>query len=270
MQLTTITQTQVVTFNAQDWIKPLIAFLMLALLGLGLNTAIAQPQSRSASPANDTEVLGETVFTAITEIQNLMVPDTDDTEPDLAAAKALLDALYEAQFDTANTFEQATMLNFYTNYHLSLQDYQGALQRFEQLAELEGVREDVRLRTLRSLGQLYAAEEQWQQAIDAYLQWLSASNTTDDSVVYRGLSYSYYQLEQWQPALDYWQNYVNLLAENDLARSDFAYLNGLYVELAQYEDALALTKEMILQFNEQSDWDNYIAINDLMRNAATR
>lgn len=252
-------------FIVQLPVKPLSMVLFLCLLTAAINTTSAQPQSGQTPSAADTQVLGEAVLTAITEIQALMTGD--DGEVDLEAAKALLDTLYEAEFDTANTFEKATILNFYTNYHLSVEDYPGALQRFEQLAALSDVREDVRLRTLRSLGQLYAAEEQWQQSIDVYTQWLAAANNTDDTVVYRGLSYGHYQLEQWQAALDYWMAYFEMREPGDLERSDYAYLNGLYFTLERYEDALALTKEMILRFNEQTDWDNYIAINDLLEDA---
>ena len=72
-------------------------------------------------------------------------------------AKELLDTLYEERFERMNDFEKQTLLNFYTNYYLSLEDYFEATNTFEQILTLENIREDIHLRVLRSLGQLHAA-----------------------------------------------------------------------------------------------------------------
>ncbi len=218
-------------------------------------------QSRPPPQARTANTLSQEVMEAIDNIQTLLSPEEEGAEPDLPGAKAALDSLRAARFETMNDFERSTLLNFYTNYHLMLQDYEQAILSFEEILTIENLREDIRLRTLRSLGQLYAAQTRWQESIDNYTDWREQSEQEDD-VVYRGLSYGHYQLEEFSPAVDYWQDYMTLQeAEGtDLDRDDYAYLNGLYFTLERFDEALELTKEMILLFNSPTDWDNLRAI----------
>ena len=186
-----------------------------------------------------------------------MAPADENVEPDLVAAKQLLDELREQRFDRMNAFEKSTLLNFYTNYYLTLDDYPGAIAAFEEILTLDPLREDTGLRTMRSLGQLYAAEEQWQDSIDKYEDWRELALDEDD-VVFRGLAYAHYQLDQFEQSLPHWISYMDLLrAEGEeLDRDDYSYLNGLYFTLEDFESALDLTKDMILLFNHPTDWNN--------------
>jgi TonB family protein len=212
-------------------------------------------QMREPPQANDVDTLGETVYEAVTAIQELMSDREGDRDTNLAQAKAMLDTLYESSFATGNSFEKSTILNFYTNYHLSIEDYPGALARFEQILQIDQLRPDTELRTLRSLGQLYAAEERWPESIDAYNAWREKSEE-EDGLVFRGLSYGHYQIEQYEQAREFWLEYLGTRDREELSREDLAYLNGLHFVLSDLQSALALTQEMILRFNEQRDWDN--------------
>ena len=216
---------------------------------------------RPAPRARDGEVLSESVVKAISEIQALMSPEDESVESDLASAKVKLDELRESRFEDMNVFEKSTLLSFYTNYYLSLDDYAGAINSFEEVLGIGTLRQDIRLRTLRSLGQLYAAEEQWRQSIDRYSEWRDVS-LEENAVVFRGLSYAHYQLEQFDEALPNWIAYMDMLrAEGaELDREDYSYLNGLYYTLDDYESALEVTKDMILLFNHPTDWNNLRAI----------
>ena len=160
-----------------------------------------------------------------------------------------------------NGFEKQTTLSFYTNYYLSTENYPEAIRIFEQMLALESLREDTRLRTLRSLGQLHAAEENWEQSIRFFTEWREVSLIEDD-LVYRSLSYAHYQLEEFAQAEPYWINYMDfLLAEGTaLERDDYSYLNGLYFVLEDYEKALELTKTMIVLFDNTTDWLNLSAV----------
>jgi tetratricopeptide (TPR) repeat protein len=191
----------------------------------------------------------------------LLSPEDDSDEPDLEGAKEALDQLRERRFARMNDFEKSTLLNFYTNYYLTIEDYQGALRTFEEILTIETLREDIRLRTLRSLGQLYAAEEEWQNSIDNYQAWRQLSPEEDD-VVYRGLSYAHYQLQEFDQALPYWISYMEiLLAEGEeLGRDDYAYLNGIYFTLEDFQSALELTKTMIILYDDPIDWMNLSAV----------
>ena len=160
-----------------------------------------------------------------------------------------------------NDFEKSTLLSFYTNYYLGIEDYLGAIGIFEETLTIVELRADVRLRTLRSLGQLYAAEENWAKSIENYQAWREISEV-EDVVVFKGLSYAYYQQELYEEAKPYWLDYMNLsLVEGaELDRDDYAYLNGIYFVLEDFENALDLTKTMIVKFNDETDWLNLNAV----------
>lgn len=238
------------------FLAALLSFSMLPLTYVN-----AGEEQRAPPEARTSGTLGPAVMRAISEIQEMMQPEDEEDEPDLAGAKVALDELYERRYERMNDFEKSTTLNFYTNYYLNLEDYPGAIDIFQQMLEIETLRADIRLRTHRSLGQLYASEENWQGSIENYEQWRDLSEE-EDEVVFRGLSYAHYQLEDFEQAKPYWIDRMNLLldAGETLERDDYSYLNGLYFTLEDFESALELTKTMIVLFDNKTDWQNLSAI----------
>jgi tetratricopeptide (TPR) repeat protein len=167
-----------------------------------------------------------------------------------------------------NDFEKSTLLNFYTNYYLSTENYPEAIRIFEKTLTIESLRQDIRLRTHRSLGQLYAAEENWQESINNYQLWRDLSEAEDD-IVYRGLAFAHYQLEDFETAKLYWIAKMELVLGQgeSLERDDYAFLNGLYFTLEDFQSALELTKTMIVLFDNKTDWQNLSAIYSALDNS---
>ena len=240
-----------------------LGFLIVSLSVTVMPTSIvlAGEEQRAPPEARTSGTLSQAVMRSISRIQELMTPEDPEDEPDLVSAKEELDELRERRFERMNDFEKSTLLNFYTNYYLTLEDYIGAIRSFEEILLIEELREDTRLRTLRSLGQLYAAEENWRSSIDNYVAWRELSFDEDD-IVYRGLSYAHYQLEEFAEALPYWVAYMEfqLAAGELLDRDDYAYLNGLYFTIEDFDRALGLTKSMIMLFDDPTDWMNLSAV----------
>jgi lipopolysaccharide biosynthesis regulator YciM len=224
-------------------------------------TVLAGEEQRAPPEARSAGTLSDQVLRAISTISELMSPEDENDPPDMEGAKRELDELYERRYDRMNDFEKSTVLNFYTNYYLTIEDYPGALRIFEQILTIEELREDIRLRTLRSLGQIYAAEENWQGSIDNYVKWRNLS-LDEDPIVFRGLSYAHYQLEQFAEAEPYWLSYMNMALEagEELGRDDYAYLNGIYFTVEDYVKALDVTKTMIMLYDDPRDWLNLSAV----------
>jgi len=233
--------------------------------------ALAGEEQRAPPEARSAGTLSEPVMRAISNIQEMMQPEDADDEPDLAGAKEALDELYERRYERMNDFEKQTILNFYTNYYLTLEDYPEAIRIFKEILTIEELREDSRLRTLRSLGQLLAAEEEWRESINYYQQWRDLSPEEDD-IVYRGLAYAHYQIDEFQEALPFWIAYMEFVQDSgeELGRDDYAFLNGLYFTLEGYESALELTKTMIVLFDNPTDWTNLYAIYASLDNESRR
>ena len=245
------------------FIKGVIARLFIVVLAIFafLSIGLAGEEQRKPPAARTSGTLGPQVMRAVSEIQEMMSPEDEEDEPDLLGAKEALDELYERRYERMNDFEKSTVLSFFTNYYLTIEDYAGALGIFEEILTIETLREDTRLRTLRSLGQLYAAEENWDNSIRYYQEWRDLSLVEDD-LVFRGLSYAYYQLEQYPESLPLWLSYMDIVLTEgeELGRDDYAYLNGLYFTLEDFESALDLTKTMIVKFDNPTDWQNLSAI----------
>ncbi|MDG2119064.1 MAG: hypothetical protein P8K11_08860 [Gammaproteobacteria bacterium] len=245
------------------FVKGVIARLFIVVLAtlVFLSIGLAGEEQRKPPAARTSGTLGPQVMRAVSEIQEMMSPEDEEDEPDLLGAKEALDELYERRYERMNDFEKSTVLSFFTNYYLTIEDYAGALGIFEEILTIETLREDTRLRTLRSLGQLYAAEENWDNSIRYYQEWRDLSLVEDD-LVFRGLSYAYYQLEQYPESLPLWLSYMDIVLTEgeELGRDDYAYLNGLYFTLEDFESALDLTKTMIVKFDNPTDWQNLSAI----------
>ena len=234
---------------------------VLSVIMLPMQYVNAGEEQRAPPAARTSGTLGPAVLRAISEIQELLQPEDEEDEPDYAGAKAELDELRERRFDRMNDFEKSTLLSFYTNYYLNTEDYIGAIGIFEEMLLIETLREDQRLRTHRSLGQLLASEEQWQGSIDNYQEWRNLS-VEEDEIVYRGLSYGHYQLEEFEEAKPFWIDRMELMLATGetLDRDDYSYLNGIYFTLEDYQSALELTKTMIVLFDDRADWQNLSAI----------
>ena len=234
---------------------------ILSVTILPLQYVNAGEEQRAPPSARTSGTLGPAVLRAISAIQELLQPEDEEEEPDYEGAKAELDELRERRFERMNDFEKSTLLSFYTNYYLNTEDYIGAIGIFEEMLLIETLREDQRLRTHRSLGQLLASEEDWQGSIDNYQEWRNLS-LEEDEIVYRGLSYANYQLERFEDAMPFWVDRMELMLTQGeiLGRDDYAYLNGLYFVLEDFQSALDLTKTMIVLFDDRSDWQNLSAI----------
>ncbi|MGI9251092.1 MAG: hypothetical protein ACR2PR_07830 [Pseudohongiellaceae bacterium] len=226
-------------------------------IGFHAPVALAGDEPREPPRARTAGTLSEPVMRAITDIQEMMQPEDEDDEPDLAGAKAELDELYERRYERMNDFEKSTILNFYSNYYLMSENYPEAIRIFERILLIENLRPDFRLRTLRSLGQLQAAQENWGESIRYYQQWRDESEE-EDEVVYRGLSGAYYQQDNLDEALPYWIDYMELSLDNGLTldRNDYAYLIGIYFTWEEYDKALPVTRSMITLFDDPRDWRN--------------
>ncbi|ALO46157.1 tetratricopeptide repeat protein [Pseudohongiella spirulinae] len=225
---------------------------------------------RQPPPTRRSDTLSDRVYRVIAEVQELMNPTEEGVEPDLEAAKEELDELNE-RYDSLNDFEKATMLNFYTNYYLGVDDITNALRIFEQILTIEGLRPEQRLRSLQSLGQLYASEERFEDAIRTLEEWRSLSET-ENATVFNVLALSHYNLQNYEAAITNLLAYMDMLrAEGrEIARNIYSLLNVMYIEREDYANALEVTKTMVGLFDEGSDWRNLAAIYGFLDDDAKR
>jgi hypothetical protein len=74
---------------------------------------LAGEEQRKPPAARTSGTLGPQVMRAVSEIQEMMSPEDEEDEPDLAGAKEELDELYERRYERMNDFEKSTVLSFF-------------------------------------------------------------------------------------------------------------------------------------------------------------
>jgi Flp pilus assembly protein TadD len=263
-------------------LKKLVMAGMLAASAVVLQATVSEPvyaqqsgqseQSgqRQPPPTRSSDTLSDRVYRAIAEIQGLMTPEDPTDEPDLVAAKRALDSLNE-RYDSLNDFEKSTLLNFYTNYYLATDDISNAMATFERILQIVNLREDARLRALLSLGQLYASEERYDDAIRILGQWRDLS-VDENATVFQILALAYYNKQDYRAAIPHLISHMDMLrAEGrDLGKNVYGLLNLMYIELEDYDNAHDVTKTMVGLFDEASDWRNLSAIYGYLDDDAKR
>lgn len=224
----------------------------------------APPETRSAG------TLSDTVIRSITRISEYLSPE-DGGEPDLASAKEELDELYERRYERMNNFEKSTILNFYTNYYMTTENYPETIRIFEQILTLDELRADVRDRALKSLGQLTQIEERWQDSIRYLNMWREQSEFEEDGV-FKSLASAHFQIEEFSESLVHWLNHMNFQADagEPLVEQDYRFLQGLYFTLEDYPNALEVTKTIIMLYDQPQDWRNLSAIYATLDNDENR
>ncbi|MDO8908940.1 MAG: hypothetical protein Q7W55_10655 [Pseudohongiella sp.] len=229
-----------------------------------------QSGQRQPPPTRSSDTLSDRVYRSIAEIQGLMTPEDTNRQPDLVGAKRALDALNE-RYDSLNDFEKSTLLNFYTNYYLSTDDMANAMATFERILRIQNLREDARLRALLSLGQLYASEERYDDAITTLNQWRELS-ADENATVFQILALAYYNKQDYRQAIPLLISHMDMLRAEGRAigKNIYGLLNLMYIELEDFTNAHAVTKTMVGLFDEASDWRNLAAIYGYLDDEAKR
>lgn len=135
----------------------LIIGLVVPLLSAQL--VVAAEEQRAQPQLGTSDGLGPQVMQSVAWIQQLLMPEDPEDEPNLAAVKEELDDIREQLWPGMNEFEKSTVLNFYMMYYVTLEDYQGAIRSLEEILQIEELREVTRQRTQQTLELLYASEE---------------------------------------------------------------------------------------------------------------
>jgi len=222
--------------------------------------AFAQQEQRQPPPTRSSDTLSDRVYRVIAQIQEMMSPEDPNRAPNLEGAKRELDTLNQ-RYDSLNDFEKSTLLNFYTNYYLAIEDMNSALATFERILTIENLRQDQRLRALFAMGQLYAAEERYREAITTLTQWRALSETENETV-FLYLSTAHYNLEQFREAIPHLLSHMDMLREGgrEIRKNIYGLLQAMYLEVEDYDNALAVTRTIVALFDEPTDWRNLAAI----------
>ncbi len=131
----------------------------------GVPEAVRHAGAQTPASERSAPVLSPRVFYVIEEAQRRQMADQ------WAEALTELNALY-TDFDSLSPFEQATLLNFYTNTLIRLEMWQESISAFTLLLTVDNLRADSNSRALLALGQLHQRVDELDVAAAYYEEWL--------------------------------------------------------------------------------------------------
>jgi tetratricopeptide (TPR) repeat protein len=205
---------------------------------------------RAPPEARSSQTLGRAVFTRVNEVMELR-----DMEM-YTEALAILDELKEMfERDRLNDREQFVMWQFYANIYQIQEQYDQAIQAYEQMLNLEGLTQEQLEQTLFYLGSLYYIQEQFPEAIKQFTEYNQIALEPNEDVYFR-IGTAHYQLEQYQESIPFILRNMEILRSKGEAvpKNTYDLLRALYFNVEDYTKAYQTLRESVVLFNDEDDW----------------
>ncbi|MEM9257466.1 MAG: tetratricopeptide repeat protein [Pseudomonadota bacterium] len=133
---------------------------------------------------------------------------------DLTTAAKILDEMLaqERESKALNSYEKANVYNLYAFIHYSREDYAKALEAYRNVVAQPDIPIAMETNTRFTIAQLYFVQEQWQQGINALLEWFEMTDTPNANA-YVLLAQGYYQLKDYNKALSNVEKAIDMTVE---------------------------------------------------------
>jgi len=194
------------------------------------------------SEAGEQQTLSGPVYDVINEVQARF------TAQQWQEGLNELNALYE-NFDQLNAFEQAIVLNFYTNALLALEMYDEAIFAFEDVLTVPDLRSDMASRAMLALAQLHARQQDHERSASYLADWLSLEgNSNPDApnadAVLLLLANAHYHLEQYPSAIAFLEDHIGVRMHmgQPVQRQSYELLSQLHTQMGNLEDSQAVQR----------------------------
>ncbi|MDG2089792.1 MAG: hypothetical protein P8J61_01585 [Gammaproteobacteria bacterium] len=229
--------------------------ILLATLPLILtfsSVTNAAEERRAPPAARSAQTLSRPVYQRLEEIMELR--DVGDTA---GADEVLLELRDMYDRGRLNGAEELSMWNFYANFAALEERYEDAIIYQELILGMDedDLAIEKREAALLLLGQLKFAVEDYNGSIDSYLEYLGMAFEPNISA-YQRIGYAYYSLDDFPNSLNYILEFMDQTrAEGEAVdKSTYDLARSLYTIIEDLNNALQLTREMIVLFKEPDDW----------------
>ncbi len=205
--------------------------------------------AKQARKTNRVPAMRNRVYTHLSLAQK--IGEEKGTEAGLAA----LDEIKQ-KIDQLNSYEQAMLWNFYGFMHYNAEDVPNALQAFEKVVAIDAIPNALRLSTLRSIAQLWMAQEDYNKALSYLDKWRELSTkdlSAQDHVLY---AQNYYQTRRFAEAVESISAAIELTeAKNKLPKENWLILQrASYYEMKQPEKVTEVMEKLVRIFDKPEYW----------------
>ena len=175
---------------------------------------------------------------------------------DYAAAQQVLDGMIAGEGKRAlNSYELANVYNLYAFLRYSVEDYRGALKNYDLVIRQPDIPLAMEINTRFTVAQLYFVQEQWQQGVDALLQWFDMTDKPNANA-YVLLSQGYYQLKDFNKALKNVEIAINMYESDGKVPKEQWYnlARFLYFDKEDFVSALDTLNLLLLYYPNKQYW----------------
>ena len=214
-----------------------------------LGSAQAQ-QEKEEQETRRTPALRNKVYEKLSEAQAFA------EEKKLREAAEVLDGMISSGGrNELNSYELANVYNLYAFIHYSNQDYNKAVQAYENVVKQPEIPLAMEINTRYTIAQLYFVQERWREGIAALEKWFEMSDTPNANA-YVLLSQGYYQLKDYDEALRNIEIAIDLYRDKDKVPKEqwFNLARFLYMEKNQLDNAQATLEELLFFYPKKQYW----------------
>ncbi len=221
--------------------------LLFVLLQLTLTAHAQTDQDRSDRRTVETPTLRKKVFSTLSEAQ------TQAESNQTAEAIATLDRLQSR--GGLNSYEAALMWRLYASLYFSQDNYDKAIQAYQNLLNQSDLPEALETEALYSLGQLYFVREAYEGAIRLLDRWFELV-TNPNPRAYVFLAQAYYQLGQFSKALEPAQEAVDIVEnQGEVPKEDwYMLLRAVHFERNDYAAMARVLERLVRHYPKKAYW----------------
>jgi tetratricopeptide (TPR) repeat protein len=212
-------------------------------------SALAQDE-KEEQETRKTPALRNKVYEKLAEAQAFA------EEKQLGEAAEVLDGMIASGGkNELNSYELANVYNLYAFIHYSREDYNSALQAYENVIRQPDIPLAMEINTRYTVAQLYFVQERWQDGINALQRWFEMTDSPNANA-YVLLAQGYYQLKNYDRALRNVEIAIDLFEQKGKIPKEQWYnlARFLYMEGNQYDDAMAVLEDLLLYYPKKQYW----------------
>lgn len=178
-------------------------------------------------------------------------------EGNVTEAIEVLDKV-NAKSDSMNSYEKAMMFNFYGFIYYNAEDYDKAIESFEQVVAQQPIPESFEQSTLFSLSQLSLMQGKFDKSITYLERWESLQVGDIPPKNYLLKAQARYQQKNYEAALEHINNAIALV-ENDpekgIAEENWYILQrAIYYELKQPKRVTEILAKLVRYYDQPKYW----------------
>lgn len=223
--------------------------VLTSVLAISSVKVVAQEQKASEKRTVKVPAMRSRVYDQLARAQSAA------DEGEVSEAIEILDVV-QSKMNSMNSYEIAMMYNFYGFIYYADEDFDNAIQSFENVVAQEAIPETLQQTTLFSLAQLHLMRGNFAASIDALERW-EANNS--GAVPPKNLvikAQAYYQNKQYPEAAEYITTAIeNHEAEGMLPDEGWLILQrAVYYELKQPEKVKDVILKLLRLYEDPKYW----------------